>query len=182
MLHVHACVARPFELPVSLAVAVAHFRDFRQLLPDLPELTLSADLGPGHYRVRYRTTVRGVYKVELFTDIAAHFDEKTRTLSVTPLEGHDPVPGEVTMLSMSAHGQYTSRLALSGDARRTRGVYELDISADMPKPLGLKLMPDALAAKAIETVMQKRAEASTGDFIDRSARRLARASARKSGR
>ncbi len=57
MLHVSARIDRRFELPVRLALAEAHFRDFRQTLPDLPELDLTAELGPGQYRVRYRGDV-----------------------------------------------------------------------------------------------------------------------------
>mgnify|MGYP001157939851 CR=1 FL=1 len=173
MLHVSARIDRRFELPVRLAVAEAHFRDFRQTLPDLPELDLTAELGPGQYRVRYRATVRGVYQVELFTDIAAHYDDKAHALVVTALEGHEPVRSEVTLRSMKAHGRYASRLALAGKGVTTQVHYELAISADLPKPQGLRLLPDKLAAMAIEKVMQGRAEASTNAFIDRTRQRLA---------
>lgn len=172
VLSIAVAAHREFTLPADLATTVAHFRDFGGTLQDLPELRLTETYSSGRYRVLYSAAVAGVYRVDLYSDIQAQFNEADHVLLVTPLRGLPPVASQVSLSSLTGQGDYSSRLALQSTGAHTRASYDVAIAASLPKPLALRLLPDAIARSAVENVVRRRVQEITDRFIERSRVRL----------
>lgn len=172
VLSIAVAAHREFTLPADLTTAVAHFRDFRGTLQDLPELRLTEMYSDDRYRVLYSAAVAGVYRVDLYSDIQARFNEVEHVLLVSPLRGHTPAASRASWSSLTGQGEYSSRLALRSAGAHTQASYDVAIAASIPKPLALRLLPDAVARSAVESVVQRRVQEITDRFIERSRVRL----------
>ena len=159
---------RMFTLPADLPAARTQFRDFRQTLRYLPDLRLVKTYAPDWYRILYSAAQAGVYRVNLYSDIQARFDEAEDTFYVTPLNGFPAVASKATLVSLTSQGDYSSRLRLSAAGERTNAEYEVRIRATLPKPVGLKLIPDPAVRLFIERVVRRRVQELADEFIRRS--------------
>jgi len=158
---------RLFSLPADLPTTGAHFRDVRRMLRCLPDLRVVKKHAQGQYRIRYSAAEGGVYRVDLYSDIEARFDDATGVLDVTPLQGIPPVASRATLGSLTGQGDYASRLTLRAAGAETKATYEVRISAALAKPVGLKLIPDAAVGRFVEMVVRRRIEEITDAFIAR---------------
>jgi hypothetical protein len=168
MIEIAVCVGRAFTLPVDLAAARRHFRDFRQILEYLPDLRLVRTYARDQYRILYSATHAGVYRVDLYSDVRARFDQAEDALCVTPLQGFAPVASKATPASLTGQGDYFSRLRFRAAGARTDADYEVQITAALPKPVGLKLVPNAAVRLFVERVVRQRIQELTDAFIRRS--------------
>jgi len=173
MLHISVSSHRKFEIPCDLARVEAHCSDFGRMLEDLPALRVTRVWGPHQYRIGYSANISGVYQVDLFSDVQAHFDEQTHALVVSPLHGFPPVTAQATLRFLTGQGLYSSQLVLSAREHCTIATYDLTIAADVPKPVRLRLVPDAMARMVVQALVQRRVQEITDLFIARTLRRLA---------
>jgi hypothetical protein len=74
---------------------------------------------------------------------------------------------------LTGQGDYTSQLVLSAKERCTVATFDLTIAAEIPKPVRLRLVPDAMARMAVQAVVQRRVQELTDLFIARTLSRLA---------
>jgi hypothetical protein len=172
MIKIAVSARRVFALPADLAASRAHFRDFRQTLQCLPDLCLVKTYAPDQYRILYSATHAGVYRVDLYSDIWARFDDAEDALCVTPLQGIPPAASKVTLGSLTGQGVYSSRLILRSAGERTNAKYEVQITATLPKPVGLKLIPNQAVRLFVEGVVRRRIQEITDAFIQGSIERL----------
>lgn len=166
MISIAVSASRVFTLPVDLAAARRHFRDFGQTLRCLPALCLVKTYARNQYRIRYSAAEAGVYRVDLYSDIQARFDEADDVLHVTPLAGIPAVASRVTLASLTGQGDYSSRLTLRSAGPHTNARYELRITATLPKPVGLKLIPNRAVKLFIERVVRRRVQQISDAFIE----------------
>ena len=146
MLPIAVSEERRFHLDAPLPRCAAHFGDFARMLQDLPELRLVGTRAPGHHRIAYVAAIAEVYRVELHSDVCATFDARQQTLVVQPDEAADPVPPRVTLRSMTGQGDYSSRLALRPAGAGTGVDFQLRLSAELPTPVALRLLPASMRA------------------------------------
>jgi len=161
-------VRRTFALPLDLAAARRQFCDFRQALRYLPDIGLVRTHAPDEYRIRYSAIHAGVYRVDLYSDVRAWYDQADDALCVMPLQGIAPVASRVTPASLTGQGDYSSRLSLRAAGARTHASYEVQIKAALPKPVGLKLVPNSAVRLFVERVVRRRIQEITDAFIRRS--------------
>jgi len=172
MISIAVSARRVFTLPADLPTSKAHFRDFRQTLEYLPDLCLIKTYARGRYRILYSAAEGGVYRVDLYSDIQTRFDEAEDTLHVTPLKGIPPVAAKATLGSLTGQGDYSSRLILRSAGAQTNARYEVRITATLPKPVGLNLIPNPAVRLFIERVMRRRIQEIADGFIQRSIKGL----------
>ena len=116
----------------------------------------------------YSVTEAGVYRVAFYCDIQVEFDESSQVLRVTPLEGIPPVAARATLNSLTGQGYYWSQSVFQAAGPHTSITYGVEIKARVPKRLEWKLIPDAIATRVVEDVVQRRLNGITDTFIDRS--------------
>ncbi len=173
MLHISVSSHRKFEIACDLLGVEAHFSNFERMLEDLPALKVSRVWGPHQYRIGYGANFAGVYQVDLFSDIQARFDAAAHVLAVSPLRGLPAVTAQVTLRSLTGQGGYASRLVFHAQKDCTVADYDLTITADIPKPVRLNLVPDSVARTVVQAIVQRRVQEITDLFIVRTMSRFA---------
>lgn len=111
--------------------------------------------GPNQYRIAYSAVIAGVYQVDLLSDVQVWLDTANHVLAVSPLQGCPAVVAQATLRSLTGQGQYTSTMALQDHDGRTAVTYDVGITAAIPKPVRLSLVPDVIANLSIERTVQR---------------------------
>jgi len=159
---------RQFSFPDSLAAATRYYRNFDTIFDFLPHISLMQKYGPNRYRALYHTIELGVYRVKLYCDLQIHFDEANQTLTVTPLSGPTPVKQSVSVQALVAQGQFSSQSVFVARGDETQIDYRLKLTAALPKPFGLSLVPDSVMNQITHSIADWRIHEIAGGFIDRS--------------
>lgn len=168
MISIAVSARRVFTFPADLATTTAYLCDFERTLKDLPYLSLVRTHARNQYRILYSVAEAGVYHVAFYCDIQVQYDETAQTLHVTPLAGIPPVAPKATFNSVSGQGYYTSRSVFDAAGSQTRVAYEVEIQAQVPKRLGLTLIPDAVVRRVVENVVQRRLQEVADALVVRS--------------
>jgi carbon monoxide dehydrogenase subunit G len=177
MLQISVSSHRNFEIDCDLARVEQHLRDFGRVLEDLPALKVINVWGPHQYRIAYSAVIAGVYQVDLLSDVQVSLDTENHVLAVSPLQGQPAVAAHVTLRSLTGQGQYTSTVALQDNKDgRTAVTYDVCITATIPKPVRLSLVPDQIARSVVQAVVRHRLDEITNLFIVRTVQRLERQS------
>ena len=174
MLQISVSSHRNFEIGCDLARVEQHLRDFDRVLEDLPALKVVTVWGPNQYRIAYSAVIAGVYQVDLLSDVEIRLDTDRHVLAVSPLQGCPAVAAQATLRSLTGQGHYTSTMALQSQGSRTAATYDVGITATIPKPVRLSLVPDVIARNAVQAVVKHRLDDITNLFIVRTAQRLER--------
>ena len=159
---------RTFSFPADIATASDFYRDFSRLLNYLPHIQLVKAHGPDQFRVMYHTLELGVYRVRIYCDLQVRYDEATQTLHVAPLLSKPPVRSEATVYSLTAQGYFTSRSVFRPRSEHSLVDYQLGLEARLPKPIGLRLMPDRVIEQIASNIAEWRIHEIAGGFITRS--------------
>ncbi|MDO8285864.1 MAG: hypothetical protein Q7T69_12725 [Rhodoferax sp.] len=172
MLQISVSSHRIFEIGCNQAQVEQHLRDFGRVLEDLPALKVVNVWGPNQYRIAYSAVIAGVYQVDLLSDVQVWLDTENHVLAVSPLQGCPVVMAQATLRSLTGQGQYTSTMALQSQGSRTAATYDVGITAAIPKPVRLSLVPDVIARNAVQAVVKHRLDDITNLFIERTVQRL----------
>jgi hypothetical protein len=159
-----------FSFPDEVAAATRYYRDFDRILGYLPHISLVQKFGPGQYRALYHTTELGVYRVKIYCDLQVQYDAAARTLRVSPLPGWPPIKQSVSVQALVAQGYFTSRSVFMTRGEETEIDYQLELTAALPKPLGLSLVPDAVMSQIAHSITDWRIHEIATGFIERSVR------------
>lgn len=170
MITINGSTHRQFSFPDDLAAAIRYYRDFDTIFHFLPHISMVHKYGPGQYRALYHTIELGVYRVKIFCDLAVRFDAAAQTLIVSPLAGGPPIKQSVSVQALVAQGYFNSRSIFIGRGEETEIDYQLRLSASLPKPLGLSLIPDAVMNQIAHSITDWRIHEIAGGFIERSVR------------
>jgi hypothetical protein len=179
MIDVAGSTHRSYVFPADRPAAFAYYGDFRNVISNLPLISMVKPFGNERYRLVYRSMELGLYRVRIYCDLEARFDEKKHILHVAPLTGHPPVKSRVTINSLTAQGMYTSESAFRAAGDHTRVDYHLVLKARLPRPLGLKLIPDGILERIAHNITMWRIHEIADGFIERSIREFERGKRRR---
>jgi hypothetical protein len=165
MISIAVSAQRTFTLPADLATTIAYFRDFERTIRDLQYLNLVKTYAQDQYRILYSTTEAGIYHVAFYCDIQVEFDEKNQAIRVIPLAGISPVSPNVTVNSMTGQGYYASQSIFQPAGSNTSIDYVVEIKAEVPKRLELKLVPDRVVKHVVENLVRQRLQVITDAYV-----------------
>ena len=158
---------RTFSVPTDLATTHTYYSDFAQVITHVPHIRLVRAYGPHQFRVMYHTTELGVYRVRIYCDLQVTFHSAQQTLDVAPLVGIEPARSRVTVNSLTAQGTYSSQSIFRTSGDYTQIEYQLELAAELPKPLGLSLIPDPMLEQIAQHITDWRIDEIAQGFIDR---------------
>jgi hypothetical protein len=172
MITIAVSARRTFTMPADLATTSAYFNDFERAIQDLQHLSLVKTYARNQYRIVYTAVEAGIYRVAFYCDVQVQFDEGKQALRVLPLAGISPVMPKVTINSMIGQGVYTSRSIFQSAGSNTNVNYEVEIRAEVPKRMEMKLVPDRVFKKMVENLVEQRMLAITDAYILHSIERI----------
>jgi hypothetical protein len=170
MIAITGTARRSFIFPAALPTACAFFSNYRRLLGYLPHVEPVNLYAPHQARMLYHTIELGVYRVRIYCDLEACLDEKRHILRVVPLAGRPPVQSHVTLNSLTAYGTFASETTFRAARHHTRVEYHLTLNAQLPKPLGLALIPDTVLKRIAHEITVWRIHEIADGFIERAIR------------
>ncbi len=168
MIKLNGSAQRQFVFPDTLTAAIRYYRDFDTIFNFLPHISIVQKYGANCYRALYHTIELSVYRVKIYCDLQVRFDEASQMLHVMPFVGPTPVKQSVSVQALVAQGQFTSQSAFVARGDETRVDYRLRLTAALPKPFGLTLVPDVVMSQVAHSIADWRIQEIAGDFIDRS--------------
>ena len=168
MIKVSGSVRRSFTIPAELPVAFAYYSDLGRILNYLPHILLVRAYQYDQFRMLYSTVELGAYRIRIFCDLQARLDEKERALNVTSLEIEPPVKSAAGIRDTTAQGAFSSKSLFFAEGDATRIEYSLDLRANLPTPLGLRLMPSYFVNRIADNITRWRIREIADGFIDRS--------------
>jgi hypothetical protein len=167
MIQVAGSSSRSFVFPAELPLAYAYYADVGRLLTYLPHISMVRAYAPDRFRLLYTSTELGAYHIQIFADVQTTM-ETGWVVRVHPLPGLAPVDSQAGVHSSTCQGFFTSRSAFKDEGQQTRIEYGLQLQAQLPTPLGLRLMPGGMVNRIARSITKARIRESVEGFIERS--------------
>ncbi len=165
MIDVAGSTHRAYAFPAGRAAAFAYYADFRNVVSSLSLISLVKAYGGERYRLVYHSTELGLYRVRIFCDVQVRLDRENWVLHVDPWPAPAAAPCESGMTLTQAQGRYSSESIFHDEGDHTRIEYRLGLSARLPVPLGLRLVPGPLLDGAAHGITARRMHDIIEDFI-----------------
>ena len=172
MIQLSGSAHRVFTFPADLPTAFAYYADLAHTLRLLPHISIQHQYDDASFRMLYATHELGVYQVRLFCDIQAVCDERSTTLRFQPCEQAPRAPSTVGLYSLCAPGDYHSTSRFYERGQETEIEYSLRLRAELPLPIGARLMPQLILDNLANSITNRRIDEIAGAFITRSIRQF----------
>lgn len=166
MISINGAVKRSYLFPAPLEAAIAYYGNFEHIIQFLPHIHRVRTYTPNEFRLVYHTVELGAYDVKMFCDLRVHFDVAEQCLRVRVTEDYPPVKPHFTLTSLSAQGQYASESFFHTEGKHTRVIYHLRLSAHLPTPLGLSLVPRPIINQIANNITLARIDEIADGFIE----------------
>jgi hypothetical protein len=107
--------------------------------------------------------------VNIYCDIAVETEQQPLCIKIKPshLSGV-PVKGEVGLYSLIGQGYYSSTSTFTPEGDQTRIEYQFSLNAELPIPLGLRLIPNNILDGIASNLTKWRIKEIAEGFITRS--------------
>jgi hypothetical protein len=164
---------RSYLFPADLPAAFAYYGDLARSMRFLPHISIVERYAPDQLRLLY-SAIDGLYRVRIYCDVLITIDQPNYRLRIGPLTGHRPVKNEVGLNAMTCQGHYDSESTFSAAGHQTQIEAHLNLRANVPMPLTLRLIPSALISGAAHNILHLRTAEITSSFIEQSLRAYSR--------
>jgi hypothetical protein len=169
MIEIKATTRRVFLFPAPVPLALEFFSSFRRITQFLPHISLVKEFENGRYRLLYSTVEMAAYEVHIFADVETEVDEPARTIVVGPADDIIPVKSKATLRSLTAPGSYSSRSDFRKAGEFQSEIeYVMELGAILPRPRGLKFIPDNVLNSIADNITHRRMEEIINGFITQS--------------
>ncbi|HID51254.1 MAG TPA: hypothetical protein EYP41_04340 [Anaerolineae bacterium] len=169
MIAVSGSTHMTFHLPVSVADAFAFYSDMQRLIPYLPHIRLVKTHADNHLRVCYFAKELTAYDINIYCDILVETDPLEYAIRVMPHQVRPFIKPKAGIQAASTYGRYTSESLFFPDGNGTRLEYSLELSAELPEPWALKLIPDPVLNSIASHITNARIDEIAHQFIQQSA-------------
>ncbi len=159
---------RAFLFPAPLEEAFRYYARLEHIFTFLPHITLLEKLGENAYRLLYHSTELRLYRVRLYCDLTTSLDADTWTLKFSPLDGGVPAASKAGLDWLEAPGFYTSTsIFRPHHDGQTAVEYSLRLWADLPRPRGLRMLPQGSMNRIANAIAGFRIQEIADGFIQR---------------
>ena len=168
MIKITGSTRQTFSFPADIATAADFYRDFSRILHYLPHIQLVRAYGSDQFRVMYHTLELNVYRVRIYCDLQARYDEASQTLHVAPLMDKPPAKSGATVQSLTTQGCFASQSVFRARGDHSVVEYQLSLEARLPRPFGMILLPDKVIEQIANNITDWRIHEIASGFIERS--------------
>ncbi len=159
---------RTFLFPAPVEETFRYYARAEHIFSFLPHITFLDALDDGVYRLLYHSTELNIYRVRLYCDLRAALDAEGYTLRFSPLEGSLPAAPKAGLDWLEASGFYTSTsIFRPHHDGQTAVEYTLHLWADLPRPWGLRMLPQGTMNRIANAIAKFRIQEIADGFIQR---------------
>jgi len=165
MIKVLGSTTLSFMFPADQETAYQYYLDMGRIVQFLPHISMVSANDRNFFRLAYETVELGVYHIRILCDVEAIRDADGDLLQFQPVELSPDVPAKSGFNSSSGRGYYRSESYFIPEGEQTRIEYHLQLSADLPTPLALKVVPISALNKIAQNITNGRIKEIAGGFI-----------------
>jgi hypothetical protein len=170
MITVSGAVSRSYLFPADPATALMFYSNVERTLRYLSHISLLTNSMSEKHRLEFHSIELGFYQVRIICDVKYISDPKRMILTVQPVEPTSKAPPNAGLYSTSNQGIYASQSSFVKEGNQTRIYYSIRISASLPVPLGLRLMPLSVVNTLARAITKTRMEEIVEGLIRKSLR------------
>ena len=140
MLKIAGSANLSFLFPADRITAYKFYSDMERLVSHLKHIEIVDSLPDHQYRLHYHTSELGAYQIHVYCDVRMDTPGGHRSIRIVPLDNLPPIEAKATLNTTTARGYYSSEATFRDEGEQTRIEYKLQLQADLPRPLGMRLM------------------------------------------
>lgn len=169
MIQVIGSFKKTYSFPAKLESAYRYFKNVPHILQLLPHISVVSRFHHNQFRMLYKTTELGLYRVKIYCDLAAESDDQMHRLWISPLQnGGASVKAQASLNSLTGLGSYSSSSEFRAAGNGTLIEYRLRLEFQVPAPLAVRLAPPQAVNKLAEAIANHRIQEIADGFIQRS--------------
>lgn len=174
MIKIAGSIRRTFRFSATLPTTLAYYSDLPYILKFLPHISIVKVFAQDHFRALYETTEFGGYKIQIFCDFQSSVDHDLAVIRIVPGNGLNPIEEKAGLNSSIAKGVFRRESLFMEDGEETEIDYFLQLNAELPTPVGLRLLPDRVHNAIAKNITGYRMREIADGFIQRSIEGFAR--------
>lgn len=166
MIKLNGTAKRSFAFPSDPELALQYFSDLNRVAYYLPHIAVVEEYGSNQMRVHYQSVELGAYTINIYADIESIADDYDLVIHINPMADLDEVPSAATLNTATGHGRFTSIAAFYDDDHgQTIIDYQLSMTAQLPRPRGLRMMPGRVVNRIAKSISQGRVNEIADGFM-----------------
>ena len=168
MITISGATKLTFTIPTDIDTAFAYFADLRRVIGFLPRIQFVRDFDENFLRMCFTSRELNAYDIKIYCDAFTKIDYANYAIHISPQAGPKPVKPKASFQSASTLGIYQSESYFFVEGDQTRLEYHIQLTADLPKPWALAMVPDGLMNSIAGSISRHRIHEIANGFIDRS--------------
>ncbi|KAA3664051.1 MAG: hypothetical protein DWQ04_07655 [Chloroflexi bacterium] len=166
MIKVTGSIKRAFVFPADTNTALFYYSELERITQFMPHINPVEVYEPNQIRVLYKTLELGSYAIRIFCDLHSTVELDEQTLLLQPLNKYQPVESKASINTTTGQGIFSlSAKFFELDEHQTRVEYEIILDANLPRPLGMRLMPRRVVNRIAKNITDSRIREIADGFI-----------------
>ena len=146
-----------FLFPADQTTAYRYLSNVPRLFKLMPYITLESVSSPTEIRALYNSTELKSYQFNVYCDVQVQLDPDEVFLKILPIDRLPAIPTEARLSSTSARGYFSGEVTFfETEIDETLIEYKLQMEAQLPRPLGMRMMPNRVIERIAHSVTNGR--------------------------
>lgn len=165
MIKISGSASQSFTFPADRITAYEYYSDLGRLLDYLPHIYLVHQNGHNRLRAMYNTLELGSYRIKILCDLYPVLDEGKRILRVNSTISPPEIEPKAGLTSAATRGSFTIESHFDDQEEQTRIDYRLWLRANLPTPLGLRVVPGRVMKQIADRITMWRIREIVDGFV-----------------
>jgi carbon monoxide dehydrogenase subunit G len=154
-----------FVFPADQSTAYQYLSNIPRLFGLMPHISLVTTTSPTEMRARYTSIELKSYQFDVYCDMQVLLDPDEIMLKIEPVDRLPAIPTEAKMSSATARGYFGCEVTFfEMEIDETLVEYRLQMDAQVPRPMGLRVMPGRVIGRIAKSITNGRMEAISQSF------------------
>lgn len=168
MLTIAGSTSLSFLFPADRITTYNYYCDINRLISHIKYIEIANTLPDHQHRLYFHSVELATYHFHVYCDVRLDCVPGHHIIRIVSLENLPPVESSATLNSTTARGFYSSEAYFHDLGNQTRIEYKMRLQADLPRPLGMRLMPRRTVNNIAKTIANRRIQEIAEHFISSS--------------
>jgi hypothetical protein len=139
-----------------------------RLVSHLQHIDLADTFANDEYRLYFHSVELGTYHFHVYCDVRLDCPPGHHTIRIASIENLPPIEAKASLNSTTARGFYSSEAHFHDLGQQTRIEYQLRLQTELPRPLGMRLMPRRAVNNIAQNITNRRIQEIADHFMSSS--------------
>jgi len=166
MMKLTGSIKRAFIFPADSTTALSYYSNLHHIIQFMPHINLVEAYDGHQIRVLYKTQELGSYTIRIYCDLQSTAVPDQLKLNLEPLDTYPPVEAKASVNSTTGQGLFKLTAHFFDLEEQSRVEYEIELAANLPRPLGMRLMPRRVVNRIANNITESRIREIADGFIE----------------